>query len=355
MNSNSWFYELSSAMFQNGFDLNCFNLASRHRSIYFRRVKLKTFIVIYFVLLSSLVSCSGKHSQMLLSGVLETDDYDLTSQISAELRELRVKEGDIVRIGDTLAVLDTTIVAANHRAVLSSVRRARANLADLQAGTDKEKILAAESRLQIAVATLQQGERELTRAKKLHTEGLINDQSLEQIQLNLQTKQNNEKIAKEELADLKRGARTHEIDAAQAVLSQAEAELATYKKQLDNAFITAPTNGIVHLLPFQIGELIPVGRSVATIHATDNLWIKIFIPEDKLNEITLGDSLSFSVDAYTDINFTAVVSHISSTAEFSPRNVQTQDERLNLVFAVKLIVVSGLDKLRAGMPADFEI
>ena len=318
-------------------------------------MKVRAILLGLTIILHTLSSCSGRNSELALSGVLETDDYDFIAPFTAKLIEIRVEEGDSVQNGDTLAVLDTVVVAAQRRSALSAVNRTRANLYDLMAGSDKEKIMAAESRLQNAVATLEQARRDLTRAQKLHTDGLINDQSLEQTQLLLQRAVNNERIANGELADLKRGARTHEIDAAEAVLSQAEANLAVLEKQFNDAFLTASINGVVHLVPYQLGETVPAGRSVATVHSNQNLWIRIFIPEDKLDRVKLGDSLNFSVDAYPDSEFMAVISYISTSAEFTPRNVQSRDERLNLVFAVKLIVVDGIGQLRAGMPADFHL
>ena len=300
-------------------------------------------------------SCAKNNDELLLSGVLETDDHDLMAPFSAELTEIRVEEGDNVRAGDTLAVLDTIVAGAKRRSALAAVKRAEANLSNLEAGSDKEKILAAESRLQSSVATLEQAKRDLDRTEKLHAEELIGDQSLELSQLKLQTARSAKQIVSEELADLKRGARVHELLAAEAALSQSEAELSALKKQLDDAFLIANADGIVHLLPYQIGELVPAGRSVVTIHSLADLWIRIFIPEDKLNRVSLGDNLNFSVDAHPDMSFQALVTHISSSAEFTPRNVQTQDQRLNLVFAVKLVVISGTSELRAGMPADFHL
>lgn len=309
--------------------------------------------LIAILVFSMMVSCDGSNDELLLSGVLETDDYDLVAPFSANLTEIRVEEGDNVLEGDTLAVLDTVVVGAKRRSALAEVRRAQANLSNLEAGSDKEKIMAAESRLEISVAKLEQTKRDLKRAEKLHSEALIGDQSLEISQLKLQTAQSAKRILSEELADLKRGARIHELSAARAALSQSEGELSVLKKQLDDAFLIANTSGIVHLLPYQTGELVPAGRSVATIHSLADLWIRIFVPEDKLDRVSLGDSLSFSVDAYPDKHFLALITHISSSAEFTPRNVQTQDERMNLVFAVKLVVLSGAAQLRAGMPADF--
>ena len=115
----------------------------------------------------------------------------------------------------------------------------------------------------------------------------------------------------------------------------------------------APERGVVQILPYQVGERIPLSRPVVTLRNPENLWVKIYVPEGDINVVRIGDTLSFSVDAYPERSFAGQVVFISNEAEFTPRNVQSPEERVNLVFAVKVAVVADQQDLRAGMPADF--
>jgi HlyD family secretion protein len=312
-------------------------------------------ILVTALLLSTILSCRGGSDEVLYSGMIELDDYDLMAPFTAELLTLMVEEGDSVFAGDTVAVLDTTIIGAKRAAARAAVERARANLADLEAGSDTERIAAARSRLESAEATLSQTERDLTRINSLHEQNLTDDRTLEQATLSAKTARANRDVALEELSLLERGARSQELQSAGAVLSQTKSEFVVLDRQVEDAFLVAKTNGIIHLIPFDIGEMIPSGRSVVTIHNRELLWITIYVPEADLGRVAVGNTVQFSVDAYPDSSFSAAVVHISSSAEFTPRNVQTQDERLNLVFAVKLKVTSGIGQLRAGMPADVQL
>jgi HlyD family secretion protein len=110
---------------------------------------------------------------------------------------------------------------------------------------------------------------------------------------------------------------------------------------------------MIQFLPYQTGEYVPAGRAVATVNDPQELWAKIYVPEARLSEVSLGQQVRFQIDAAPGQEFTGSVVFIASEAEFTPRNVQTPDERINLVFAVKVSVNPGQPGLRPGMPADF--
>ncbi len=298
-------------------------------------------------------SCASKDRTFTVSGTLESDDIDLTAPFVAELLDIRFPEGSTVNAGDTLAVLDTTLVVASRDAAQAAVAEANARLADLLAGSDVEKIRAAEARLAQAQSSAKQAQADLRRAEKLHQADLLDDRSLEQAQLQQTNSAQAVTVAEQELADLRRGARIEQIRAARSALRRAEAELAAQKKKYSDAFMIAPEKGVVQILPYQVGERIPLSRPVVTLRNPENLWVKIYVPEGDINVVRIGDTLSFSVDAYPERSFVGQVVFISNEAEFTPRNVQSPEERVNLVFAVKVAVVSDQLDLRAGMPADF--
>lgn len=301
-----------------------------------------------------LVSCARDKESGAYSGVIETDDLDVNAPFSAELISLAVDDGSRVSAGDTVAVLDTVSSAAALNSARAATTEARARLRDLRAGSDIEQIAAAEARRRQTELTLAQAQRDLERAETLHQQQLIDDKSFELAKLALAQAEAAESIAAEELARFKRGARVDELAAAEAAAERAESEMIARLDRYQKSFLIARHDGVVQLTPFEVGEIVPAGRSVVTIQNPQDLWVRIYIPEAEIASVTIGQEMEFAVDAHPGKRFTATVSHISSETEFTPRNVQSQAERLNLVFGVKLqIDPTSAESLRAGMPADF--
>ena len=207
--------------------------------------------------------------------------------------------------------------------------------------------------MEIARATLKQSERDLKRADSLAAANLIDTRSAEQILLTRDNARSSLRVAEERLADLRRGARVHQIEAAEAAWQRAQAELVARRREYTQAFLIADHAGVIQWLPYQVGEYVPAGRAAATIHDPTDLWAKVYVPEAHLAQVNPGDTVSFAVDAHPDRRFTGTVVFVAATSEFTPRNVQTPDERLNLVYAVKITIAPGQNGLRAGMPADF--
>lgn len=317
----------------------------------FFSIRLATRITIVTVCLIQF-GC-GQDSALSLSGTLETDDHDLISPITAQILSIRVVEGQTVQIGDTVAVMDTISAAAAFRAAHAAEVEAQARYDDLAFGTDREKIRAARAQLDIAKANLAQAERDWVRNDSLHTRGLVDASTQERMTLTRDNAKSSLEAAQQNLADLERGARTHQLGAARAALDRASQERVARQRDFDRLILTATRTGVIQFLPFQTGEYVPAGRAVATINNPDELWAKIYVPEERLGEVAVGEQVRFHVDGTPNQEYTASVVFIASEAEFTPRNVQTPDERINLVFAVKVSVAPGQQGLRPGMPADF--
>ncbi|MCP5099484.1 MAG: HlyD family efflux transporter periplasmic adaptor subunit [Chloroflexi bacterium] len=164
--------------------------------------------------------------------------------------------------------------------------------------------------------------------------------------------------AQAQLARLQAGATPEEIAAlraqvaqAEAVLTAAAAALTAVDIQIDQATLTAPVGGIVLERLLQIGELAVPGAPLFTVANLDDVTLTVYVPEAELGKVFLGQDVDVTVDAY-DRAFMGVVSHIASQAEFTPKNVQTQEERVHMVFAVKVRLDNPDQLLKPGMPAD---
>lgn len=139
---------------------------------------------------------------------------------------------------------------------------------------------------------------------------------------------------------------------AQTTVGQAQANLNLIETQLKQLAIPSPTSGVVLTRLVEPGDVVTPGYSAMTISDLTNISITVYVPEDRIGEVTLGQATQVSVDSFPGENFQASVIHISDKAEFTPRNVQTVEGRKNTVFAVKLKVENASGKLKPGMPAD---
>ena len=139
---------------------------------------------------------------------------------------------------------------------------------------------------------------------------------------------------------------------AKAQVAQAEAASAILQAQIDKMTLFAPIDGVVTSRSAHVGEAAVAGATILTMSKLDEVNLTIYIPEDRLNRIYLGQEVEVQVDSFAARAFTGTVSYISQQAEFTPRNVQTQEERVNMVFAVRVRLPNPEHLLKPGMPAD---
>jgi HlyD family secretion protein len=144
-------------------------------------------------------------------------------------------------------------------------------------------------------------------------------------------------------------------DVASSQLQLSRAALKTAMVRLSDSVITAPLHGVVLRKNIEQGETVAAGIPVVTIGDLENPWIKVYLKEDKLGLVKLGQRAEVTTDSYPGKIYEGTVTYISSEAEFTPKNVQTQEERVKLVFGVKVSVKNVDDELKPSMPADVKI
>jgi HlyD family secretion protein len=159
-------------------------------------------------------------------------------------------------------------------------------------------------------------------------------------------------VAQAQVEGLKIGATPEQIAAAEAQVEMAQAALEVPKVQLDKLTLRAPISGLVLERPVHVGELAVPGASLMALADLDSLSLTIYVPEDQLGRVQVGQPVSVTVDAYPGRTFDGTVIFIASEAEFTPKNVQTREERVNMVFAVKVKLPNPDHALKPGMPAD---
>lgn len=158
--------------------------------------------------------------------------------------------------------------------------------------------------------------------------------------------------AQAQLEALKTGATQEQVAVAEAQVKQAQAAADLLRVQLDKMNLTAPTSGLVVERTVHRGEMAAAGATLMTIANLDEVTLTIYIPEDEIGKVKVGQTVEVSVDSFPDKVFEGRVSYIASEAEFTPKNVQTKKERVNMVFAVKVKIPNPEHELKPGMPAD---
>jgi multidrug resistance efflux pump len=159
-------------------------------------------------------------------------------------------------------------------------------------------------------------------------------------------------LAQAQLDGLQMGATPEQVAAVEAQVEIARAALEALRVRATKFTLQAPISGLVLERPVHVGEVALPGAPLMTLADLDRVTLTIYVPEDQLGRVQIGQAVSVTVDAYPDRAFTGTVSFVASQAEFTPKNVQTREERVNMVFAVKVKLPNADHALKPGMPAD---
>jgi multidrug resistance efflux pump len=155
-----------------------------------------------------------------------------------------------------------------------------------------------------------------------------------------------------ERADSAARAQEKNVEAAKMRVTQARAQLGDIEAQLAEMQVTAPADSVLEVLSVKVGDVLPANREVATLLLPKHLWVRVYVPEPWLGLIKVGDHVRVRVDSFRDKDFDGTVEQVNRQAEFTPRNVQTVEDRIRQVFGVKIRLPNSDDRLRAGMSAD---
>ena len=312
------------------------------------------------------------------NGRIEGDHITVSSKFSGRIQSLPVKEGDVVKSGQILIVLDDTQVRIRATQAEKAVATLRAKVEALQMELEVMRqevplaIDAAEAEVAHstamaakAEATEQQARRDALRQQQLVSQGAASRQRQEQAELALTAAHNDLSAsltavtrAKKQLAQVKLGwerinVKEGELKAVRAQLEQAEAALAEAESILADLTIKAPSDGVILTHMADVGEMAAPGTPLLDLVDQDRLYLKVFVPEVQIGKLRVGLPARIRTDCFPDRDIPATVRMISARAEFTPKEVQTPDERTKLVYAVKLYLDENPDHfLTPGMPAD---
>lgn len=290
------------------------------------------------------------------SGTVEATEASLGFQAAGRIESIRVREGDRVKAGDTLAVMDRTELGARHAQAAAQVAAAQAALAEMERGARVEELAQAREADSAAAARLADAQRDLARAQQLFGGGAASQEAFDKARLAADVAARTREQAAQQLKLVQSGPRVERIEAQRAMVQSALAVVRQVAAQLANAVVTSPFDGVVSVRQREPGETVAPGAPVVTVTNLGDRWVRIYIAENRLGAVALGASATITTDTYAGRTYPGSVAYIASEAEFTPRNVQTTEERVKLVYAVKVRVTGdSAMALKPGMPADVTI
>ena len=292
---------------------------------------------------------------MHLSGNVEVTETNVAFKIPGRVIARLVDEGDKVKEGDVIARLENAELTATEAQSRATLKEATTKLAELKAGSRYQEIEQARANVFAQEAELAKVRKDFERAEVLFKNGAISASQFDISKSAYESRQGLHRNALEGLSLAKEGPRSEEIKIAEHRADQANAALAASEARLKDTVIYSPATGVVLRKNVEPGETVAQGTPIVTIGDLAKPWIKVYVKEDKLVQVKLGQKAKITVDGYKGKYFDGEVSYISSEAEFTPKTVQTPEERVKLVFGVKVRVKNENGELKPSMPADVQI
>ena len=375
---------------------------NRHKLILIALVVAAAMIAGYFFW-----NASSNNRAIVISGVIEADDIHIGSKIGGRVLKVVAKRGQTVKAGETLVLLEPNEINASLAEAQAGLRQAEAKYALLSAGFRKEEIEQAEAAVKQAQAELDQlvsgprqqeidqasaewkavkaqaenaqkflqrveglAKRELI-ARQEYDDALAKADEAEQKMaaarehynlLLAGTRKEEVERARQRLAEadakrrqLRSGFRKEEIAQAKSEMEGARARVQVIQTQLEETVIKAPVDALIDTLDLEPGDLVGAGKPVATLLRIGTLWVRAYLPEARLGFVQPGLPVKVRVDSFPGKDFRGTVRRIFRQGEFTPRNVQTHEERALQVFQTEVVIDDQDNVLRPGMSADVTI
>lgn len=311
-------------------------------------------VLMGLIMASGLSGCSqGMNEGITASGTVEATEADLGFQLAGRVESILVREGDSVEAGAEVAFLDRAELEARRRAAEAQREGAEALLNEMLSGFRQEEVSEGRAALRQAEERRDDALRDQERAQRLFDGGSVSREVLDKAQTAFRVAEAGVDQAQQRLQILEEGVRPERLVGQRAVVAQAEAAVAQVDAALRNSVVVVPFSGIVTVRHREPGETVSPGIPVITLLDPEDRWVRIYVREDRIGAVSLGQAAEISSDTYPDRSYGGEVVFISNEAEFTPRNVQTTEERVKLVYAVKVRITGDASHdLKAGIPAD---
>ncbi len=287
-------------------------------------------------------SCSEPRSNVIeASGVIEGVDVSVATEVAGRIQTIRIREGSRVEKGDTLVIIEARDYLIYLRQAETNVRIAESQYRLAAEGSRTEDIALAELNLKNA-------ERDFQRVRELFATQSVTQKEFDDAEARyLAAEQTYRKVIG--------GLRKEELVTAISRRDQAKAQADFARTRVEECTITAPSSGIITLKTVEPGEIVMTGSRLVQITNLEKVSLMVYLNETSVGRVSLNQDAEVRIDGQPDRTFAGTIVYISPEAEFTPKNIQTKEERTKLVFAVKIEVQNPDGMLKPGLPADASI
>ncbi|HTO87990.1 MAG TPA: HlyD family efflux transporter periplasmic adaptor subunit [Thermoanaerobaculia bacterium] len=279
---------------------------------------------------------AGREKPFVLSGAIEARDVEVGSLLGGRIQKVLVDEGSTVAAGQPIVQFETDLIDLQIQQQRARVEQARADLLKALRGPRAEQIAAAR-------ALAENTERERLRQQSLLDSGITGREAYDSAETAAKT-------AREAFLELERGNRPEDIAAARATLEAEEKQLGYLERQRAESLVRAPADGVIESMDLRPGDLVGANQPVAKMLEPSQLWVRVYVPEPELGRVRVGQKAALKVDTFPKREYHGHVVEIRTQSEYTPRNVQTLDQRMDQVFGVKIAIDPSPD-LKPGMAA----
>lgn len=273
---------------------------------------------------------------LVFSGTIEARDVEIGSLTGGRVARVLVEEGSRVAPGQPIVELETDLVELQIGQERARVAAAQANLTKALRGPRTEEIAAARAQAENA-------ERERLRQKALWDQGIVGFQAYDAAATAART-------SAEQLLQLERGNRPEDIAAARAALEAEERQLGYLERQKKEGVVLSPAAGVIESMDLRPGDIVAPNQPVARMLEPSQIWVRIFVPEPQLGKVRVGQRAAIRVDTFPGRDFPGRVVEIRTQAEYTPRNIQTLQQRMDTVFGAK-VAIEPTPEIKPGMAA----
>lgn len=298
---------------------------------------------------------SADADTLTLYGNIDVRVVNLAFQTSGRIGALLATEGTRVRPGDLLAVLDDRELALARDAARARVDAQRATLARLVAGSRPEEVRKLREDLAAAEAEAKNAAQRAERSRELLARKLTSPQDYDDASTLADANQAHAAAARAALDLALAGTRAEDIDAARALLAELETQLASAEVELGYARLYSPAEAIVQNRVLEPGDMAAPERPVLTLALVEPLWARVYLAEPELGRVRQGQPAAVFTDSYPGKAYPGWVGYIAPSAEFTPKTVQTEALRADLVYQARVFVCNRDGELRLGMPVTVQV
>lgn len=302
-----------------------------------------------------LVGCTPAENGVTGSGTVEATEIVVTARSQGVLNSVEVEQGSTVREGDVLARVERDDLELQRDQAEQRLESARAQLDLLLAGAQSEDLRQAQARLAQAEHAFELARKSHDRIQRLYAAGSTTSSELDRAVAEFEQARSGVALAQAQLDKLENIPRPEEVRVSRARVAEAHAAVERIRRRLTDTVITAPRSGTVTTRAREAGEYVGPGTAIFTIADLSTVFLTIYVPGPTLGVIAVGQEAEVTVDGMEERAFRGRVSWIAEEAEFTPKNVQTEEARAQLVYAVEITIDNSEEVFKIGMPADARI